>query len=484
MKQGIFLKRVAVLGGAKGISQAIVLIASPLLTRIFSPEDFGVFAVFGVLVGFLGGLSCLKYETALPLARDEVEAANIFALCGVVLSLFLCVLCVAILSVYDDIADWLKSPGLRPYLWLIPVGVLSTGLALAGQHWAVRSKDFRRIAVAGIAGTMVVLMVQFCLGIMRLGPAGLIFGRIGGSVCSCIFFLHPPLRNARLLTRNVSVQSLTEVAKKHRRFPLFFAFSSGASSFGRLMPIMILSIFFGPAVTGLYELTRRVVNVPMLLIGDEVRRVYYPYAAEMDRVDDLRHFSMNLFVSLVKISLPGALIIALVAPELFKLVFGERWKESGIYAQWLCPWLFLTFVCAPLTRLPLIMEKQKSELVFQIIVVVARGAALVVGGLAQDVMLAIILFAGSSLLCWLGFMIWVMSLIRIRVIEVLGVLSVEVLFATPIVAPLVLAKFVFLGPDDDLLLLALGAGCALVAAIVLLFRMKHVISLKFKSRAP
>ncbi|MCI0564861.1 MAG: hypothetical protein MN733_40865, partial [Nitrososphaera sp.] len=113
MKKGIFLKNVAMLGGAKGISQGIVLAASPLLTRLYSPEDFGVFAVFGVFIGLLGGLSCMRYEHALPLARGEVEAANILALCGTVLGVLLAVFCVVLLAFHDDLTSGLKTPALR-----------------------------------------------------------------------------------------------------------------------------------------------------------------------------------------------------------------------------------------------------------------------------------------------------------------------------------------------------------------------------------
>ena len=142
----------------------------------------------------------------------------------------------------------------------------------------------------------------------------------------------------------------------------------------------------------------------------------------------------------------------------------------------------MTFVCAPLTRVPLIMERQKSELIFQIVLLVARGVALIVGGVAQDVMLAVGLFAVVSFVCLAGFMVWSTNLVGIGMFEVLGLLGIEFLLACPIVAPLVLAKFFFLGPDDDLWLLAISAGCALVAAVVLIARGRHIISHVLNSR--
>jgi len=309
---------------------------------------------------------------------------------------------------------------------------------------------------------------------MRFGPAGLIFARFGGIACNGIVLLLPLLKDARSLLRRVSCRSMIGAAKRHRQFPLFLALSSGINTFGREMPIIILSMFFGPAMTGFYALTRRVLNVPMILIGEQVRKVFYPYAAETTHMEDLRHLTKIVFASLVQIALPGVIILGLAAPALFPLVFGERWTDSGIYAQWLCPWLFLIFVCAPLSRLPLVLKRQGSELVFQMTLLVMRALALAVGGVAQDVMLAIGLFAGVSVLCWIGFLIWSMRLIGIGLVEVLDVLTRELVIAAPIVAPLVLARFVFFGPDQGLWLLAVGVGCALVAALVLIARTGHL----------
>jgi O-antigen/teichoic acid export membrane protein len=476
MIKGGLLKNVALLGGAKGISQGLALLASPLLTRLFSPEDFGTFAVFGVLLGFVGSFGCMKYEHALPLARDEAEAANIFVLCSTILGLYFLACCIVVLTLHDDLAGWLEAPALQPYLWLLPLGVLGVGAALIGQFWAVRAKAFRRVAATGLATSILTLASQVGSGLQRFGPGGLIAGRIGGVALGGIMLYLPALSGAKQFLRCVSPRSLSEVAKKHRLFPMVFTFSSGINAFSRQMPILILSIFFGPAVTGLYALTQRVVSVPMILIGEEVRRVYYPYGAELERSEDLRDLTKAVFIGMVQIALPGVIILGLVAPELFALVFGERWADSGLYAQWLCPWLFMVFVCSPLTRLPLILERQKSELVFQIILLFARGAALIMGGVAQDVVLAIAVFAGAGFVCWFGFMVWSMTLVGVGAIETLAILGRELLVVAPIVAPLVLVKFVLLRVGDDLWLLAVGAACALVASAVVVVRSGHLNS--------
>lgn len=481
MKKGVILKNVALLASAKGLSQVVILAASPILTRLYSPEDLGVLAVFAVIIGLVGGLSCLRYEHSLPLARDDASAANTLALCGVILAAFVLLVCALLFAIEDDLVGWLNSPALAPYIWLLPVGVLGIGLAQLGRLWAIRTKAFKRVAATGVASSLLVVGLQISLGFLRFGPAGLILGRIGGIALSSILLLLPILKSAGSLARHVEWQGMVAVAKRQHQFPLFLTFSSGINTFGREMPILILTTFFGPAVTGLYALTRRMLKVPMTLVGQQVRKVFYSYAADNVQIEDLRRLTRSVFSGLVQLALPGTIILAVVAPALFALVFGERWTDSGVYAQWLCPWLFLTFICAPLTQLPLVLKRQGSELIFQVILLVARGIALIWGGLAEDVTLAIALFSVSSVLCWIGFLFWSTSLVGFTALQVLGVLGRELLVALPIVAPLLLARFLFLGPEDHLWLLAVGAACGLVAALVLAVRSRQLRALRFGS---
>jgi len=484
MKRGGFLKDLAVMGGASGFSQALTIAASPILTRIFSPDEYGAFALFVAILGVVGGFTCMKYEFALPLARDELEAANIFALCGAILCVFFIVFCAGVWAVQDVLFDWLNAPTLHPYLWLLPICVFVIGVANMAHHWAIRKKHFKRLATTTMMTSIVVLLFQICVGIMRAGPAGLIFGRIAGLVFNSIALLYPVLTDVKSLLRNVSRKGVIGVAKKHRQFPYFLTFSSTISSLSQAMPIIILSMFFGPTVAGLWALSRRMMGLPTTLIGEEIRKVFYPYAAELPRIEDLRDLTTSVFTYLVQVALPVFFIIGLVAPELFSLVFGERWRDAGTYAQWLSPAMFMAFIIVPLTRLPLILGRQMGELIFQIVFLVARGSVLIVGGVAFDVSVTIALFASISVLCLVGFMTWSMNLIGIGSLKILSILSKEFLISTPIVAPLVVAKLIFVDADDGLWVVATAVGCALAAAIVLLARNRHHISFLFGFRSP
>lgn len=409
------------------------------------------------------------------MAQDDAEAGSISVLC----TLILCVLVVALgafLWVFGaSVSRWLNSPALDAFWWLLPIGVFGVGAIQIGRLLAIRMKEFKRLAAAGMASSICIVATQVVLGLLQFGPAGLIFGRAGGLLGSGTVMLPIMRKNARLLMPEVTRLGVVKAAKRHYQFPLYFLPSSLLNSFGREMPIIFLSMFFGPAITGLYALTRRTLHLPMILIGEQVRRVYYSYAVDESRDGDLPLLTKSIFTILTQIGLPGIAIFFVVAPELFGLVFGERWSDSGIYAQWLSPWLFMTFICAPMTRLPQIMEKQGKELCFQIILLSARALALIVGGLVENLTLTFGLFGGVSFLCWVGYLIWTMSLLDIGPVEILGLIAREAIVSALIVSPLILFKFVILIPDQDLWALAVSGGCVMLGAFVVMLRNRHIV---------
>ena len=467
------LKNTAKLGGATAISQGLILLASPLLTRIYSPQDFGLLAVFGALLGIISGSIGLKYEQAIPLAQDDAEAANVGALSGLIQVVMVGALCAFLLAFDDNLSDWLNSPDLKPYLWLLPIGVFAVGTAEIGRLWAFRVKEFNRLAAAGVISSIGVLAVQLGLGILQFGPVGLLLGRAFGAICGSLVMFPFIRKTVMPLMPKINRSGIVEVAKQHHAFPFYFFPSWGVNSLGRQMPIFFLSLYFGPAITGLYALTRRTLDLPNILIGEQVRKVYYSYAVDQTREGDLRRLTKSIVKSLMQITLPTTVILGIIAPELFGFVFGDQWADSGIYAQWLSPMIFINLVCSPLTRLPIIMGRQRQELLFQLVLLLMRALALVAGGIAHNVEVTFGLFCVVSFLCWVGYMIWSTNLIGIKPIEVLGMFLVEIAVTIPIVAPLIVMKIADTYSRGSLWVLATSVGCALIAMLVLFVRTKY-----------
>ena len=80
------------------ISQIIAILVSPILTRIYSPDDYGVFGVYASIVGIVGVIITLKFEAAILLPKDNGKAIRLknltqrIVLIGSLLSLIILVI--------------------------------------------------------------------------------------------------------------------------------------------------------------------------------------------------------------------------------------------------------------------------------------------------------------------------------------------------------------------------------------------------------
>ena len=97
-------------------------------------------------------------------------------------------------------------------------------------------------------------------------------------------------------------------------------------------------------------------------------------------------------------------------------VFGAEWITSGEYVQILTPWLFLVFITSPISKLFLVLEKQKESLYFNILLFILRLTSLFIGGVMfKDAKMAIILFGLSGFVFWFFFSGYVLKLAAVPI---------------------------------------------------------------------
>ncbi|MBW1939478.1 MAG: oligosaccharide flippase family protein, partial [Deltaproteobacteria bacterium] len=145
MFKGHFVRGVGFIAGGTALGQAVVLIASPVITRLYCPEDFGIFSVYASLLGLLTVFGSMRYAFAIPLPKDADTAANLLALSLLVIFFVTFIISLFIWKAGDHIVLLLKIPKLRPYLWLLPVGVFGASTYSAFNFWAIRENNYKKI---------------------------------------------------------------------------------------------------------------------------------------------------------------------------------------------------------------------------------------------------------------------------------------------------------------------------------------------------
>src|SRR5690625_1200619 len=354
-----FARSVSILAGGTALAQFLGILAAPLLTRLYSPEDFGILAAFVALLAIVGVISTLRYDAAIPLPGSDREAAHVLGLSFCALGFFALLTSMGVYFWGDSIAGLIKLPELAPYLWLLPIGIVLAGLYEVLINWGIRVRAFPLMARSKLYQVITQLGVQ--LGCFSLGPFGLLLGQTIGSGAGAMGFATFLTRQRWALLRQLRAAELWAAAWRYRRFPLFSTWASGCNTLSTQVPPLMLAAFFSPTAAGLYALSHRVLALPMGMMGQAIGDAFLAEAAEARREGGLPALVLSIYEKLVQIAMPPAVLLVLIGPELFALVFGPEWRMGGTFAQWMTPWLLVQFISSPLSLLFDVLERQLEE---------------------------------------------------------------------------------------------------------------------------
>ncbi|MCY1212653.1 Polysaccharide biosynthesis protein [compost metagenome] len=342
-----FLKNVFILSSGTILGQAIMMLVLPALTRLYSPEDFGMLGVYMSLLMVLSVGACLRFDLATPIATSEFEALNLLTLGTISATLISVVLMLLVCLFPEPIVGILAQPKMEKFLWLIPLGVWLASVYSAIQFWAVREKDFPAVARTQLTRAVASSATQLIWGVFSPGSLGLLLGYMlyGGFGVFGLAFRF--FRKNFVLLRSISTSSLREVFLKFSRFPLYSVPEAFLNTAAVNLPTVIIAALASPREAGYLLLAQRIVSIPIGLLGSSLSRVYLSESGEREKKGELFSFTRSVMFNLAKTGALPFLIIALASPFIFPHIFGEDWRRAGLMVAWLTPAMMLQFVVSP-----------------------------------------------------------------------------------------------------------------------------------------
>jgi lipopolysaccharide exporter len=468
-KRSSFFTNVLKLVSGTTVAQAITVITAPILSRLFLPESFGILSVFTSLIGIVSIVVCLRYEYAIVLPEEDADAINIFALCLMIALAISGAVGLVLLFLGNSLVNLLKAPNLFPFLWIVPLGLLIQGFFAAFNYWNARTKHFGRLSVARVSASLTTsALPMFLAYIGRANTATLVFSWVAGTFIFTFVLASQVLRDKRTIAlRLVERSKLLVNMKRYRKFPLVDSWSSFINNFSWQLPSLVLLYYFSEKVVGYYSLSSRMILLPMTLLGSALAQVFYQRTAELRSDPEKLTQSVELvFMRLAAVGLFPAVVLGIAGPELFSIVFGANWVEAGRYAQILSPWMFVLFVSSPLTILFATLERQELALIVNSIILVTRIAALVIGGMTNNIYLTLIIWSGTGVLVYGGLSLGLLKLTHVHWSSAFGSVLRYLLFAC-VPALLLLGGKKPLTPSPVWLLLLTGLVTLAYYALVL-----------------
>lgn len=418
------------------LTLVIAYLTVPILTRLFTPEEFGVSDYFVMIVSILITFASLRYEDAILLPEDDREAGAVFWL-ALLLTLLTTLLTVAAAFWRHEIAYMLRVEAVAPWLWLVPATLLFMRFGKLSEIWLSRFKAFRTITAGEVTNKSAMVSTRIAAGAAtNLGAGGLIGGFFVAHVVSATYYLVAMTRGVgRRLIGTFDWSVIRRVARRYRRFPAYSTPAAALNAIVARLPVLLLPIYFSLETVGYFGRAFVALAVPLGLIGTSVSQVFFVHAAEAHRDRRLGEFTRTVHSRLVMIGMFPALLLIAVGPELLAFVFGSQWRIAGVYEQYLAFWFFLGGVASPLTRLFDILERQRTELFISLSTFLALTAALVLGGRTGNILFTMALIAGAGALIRILQLYTMMKMADVDVTDVAKPYVRYAAFSLPLVLP-------------------------------------------------
>ena len=371
--------RLAVTRIASGtlIAQAAALAVSPIVSRLFTPDAFGAFAVYVAVLGVLIPIASLRYEMAIPIAPDDGEAAAVFRLAGLILAGVVALFAGAAL-LRLPVASFLGLPATSPVPLLLPLGLLLAGLVQLTSAWAIRRRAYPGLAAARMTQGATQAGAQVATGGIGI-PAGLIGADLLGRLAGLLMLsrrTNPPWK--QLASGTAALPAVRVTAHRYRGFALLTGPAGLFNALVLALPAVMIVRLYGMEAGGGYGFGLRLFAAPLTLASQAVGQVFQAEAASALREGGN---ALALFDrAALRLAIGGLALaaVALAAPWFFPPVFGPEWEPAGQMVRLLAPTFAAEAVVSPLSTSAILARRPELELgasLLRVVVVIAVFAA-------------------------------------------------------------------------------------------------------------
>lgn len=364
-----FGRSVGVMLAGTFCGQAISLLLSPVLTRLFTPTQFGVLGVYSSALLITAMLATFGYELAIPICLAEREYRNLAALCWLSLALVCTLMACGSFLLSAHVFELAGLMPLQSFRYLFPLGLLWLGgyhLLLASATRAGNFGDIARTRLSqGISGPS----SQVLFGALQMGAPGLVTGFVIGQAGATLPLLRRMVPGLKTALQEVSGREIAAVARRYVRFPLYASWSRllDVAGSGDIL-FLLFAACYAPDIAGLMFLCERVVVRPLMIVSTSVLQVFTGEAGRTVSEDPakLRRRFRQVVPAQFVITSVWILAANIAAGWIFPPLFGAAWGHAIPYLRALSLSYLVQVTLHPVSNTLLLLERQASAAAWQI----------------------------------------------------------------------------------------------------------------------
>lgn len=369
-----FLKDVSIMLTGSAGGQAVSLLLSPLLTRLYTPQEFGILSVYSAIIAILTVVASLRYELAMPLVRDDEDAVNLMAVCLMALGITTAAVGLVSFLAPDSWVARIWPIPLDPadsliYRSLLVVGYTCLGGYFIALYVATRVNAYRAIARTRLAQGVVGPTSQIGLALLGAGAPGLLVGSILGQSAGTFGLFGKVMGGRGDLLRAISWSRMKAQASRFKQFPLVGSWAALIDAIGSSQLLyLLITMTYSARIAGFIFLAERVVSRPLSIIGTSILQVFVGEAGKTIASDPalLKRRFYQVVTRQFGLALAWILLANLIAILLFPAMFGEEWRDGVPYLEAISIAYLAQAVVLPVFHTLQLLERQRMAAAWQV----------------------------------------------------------------------------------------------------------------------
>jgi O-antigen/teichoic acid export membrane protein len=352
---------------SSALVMAFPIISAPIIARLYTPEDFGIYAVFFSLATIISSISSLELRNIALIASERGDAAHGTLLALVVVGLFSLFIGFFVLFLPNAWLSLLVGATVLSYLIFLPLTVFFMGVTQVLFSWAIREKEYKKLAKNKLILGLSTMVLQIGVGLTEPGAIGFIVANIIGLLMVTLLLSNLFIRDLIVLRPKFTIKSSFVQLRLHCSLIIWTMPGSLINSLCQFLPEILINRFFGSVLLGQYSLAMRMINIPISFLSTSMQDIFRQQAsAEFNETGNIRSSFFRFFV----IGLIGAavIIVPLISfiPYMLPIIFGAQWTEAGVLIQAIFFLSVVRFISSPLSYIWIIRGKQKLDFLWQV----------------------------------------------------------------------------------------------------------------------
>lgn len=465
----IFFKNVIKLSSAPVLVQFFSFLLLPIITRLYSPDEFGVFNVFASVTGVLAVFVGFGYHQAIVLPKKASDAFNLLRI-SLILTCLFCILLTGLIIILPK-SIYLKY-NLGQYWdfkYLAIINLLFHGLYVSLLGWNLRDKQFGKIAISRILNVIVNKGYIIIVGLVGyVSVKSLIVGSLLGQISLFLLLIIVVWRAGKIHSKvNFNWNENILLLMRYKQFPIYMIGTELFFRLSQFLVIFLLVLYFHEDTAGYYGMALVILAIPSTLFGSSVGEVYYQKSSERINEIGFSDNSLKLFSALTSLSVIIYIILIFFSDVLLPFALGEEWRDVSVILPLLSFGIFFQYLIGPFQNIMKVLNKQHYLIIYNFISLIASIAAICVGGMIGSSYIAfgLLSFSNGAITLILGLLIF--KIIGISKWKIFFVLLRYFIFSLPFIILFIFIKIYF---RDSIFFILITAGVSLIGYYLILLK--------------